>query len=42
MLNGILWIPYFGAKWRDLSERFRPWNTAYQRFCQWRNDVIFD
>lgn len=25
MLNGILWILYAGAKWRDLPEPFGPW-----------------
>ena len=30
ILNGILWIA--GAPWRDLPERFGPWETAYTRF----------
>ena len=27
---------------RDLRERFGPWSTVYQRFCDWRDDGTFD
>ena len=29
MLNGILWILRTGSPWRDLPERFGPWQTVY-------------
>ena len=38
MLNGIFWILYLGAAWRDLPERFGPWSTVYQRFRDCRDD----
>ena len=41
MLYGIFWILCYGAKWRDLPERFGPWKTVYQRFRQWRDNGTF-
>jgi transposase len=32
ILNGILWIARSSAPWRDLPERFGPWETVYTRF----------
>jgi transposase len=29
MLNGIFWIFGRGASWRDLPERFGPWQTVH-------------
>ncbi len=34
-VNAVLWIAKTGAPWRDLPERFGPWNSAYQRFRRW-------
>jgi len=31
-LNGVIWIARSGAPWRDLPERFGPWNTVYDFF----------
>ena len=31
-INGIIWIARSGAPWRDLPERFGPWETVYWRF----------
>ena len=42
MLNGILWILRTGAPWRDLPERFGPWQTVYDHFCRWRRQGLFD
>ena len=42
MLNGILWVLRTGAPWRDLPERFGPWQTVYHYFCRWRDDGTFD
>ena len=41
MLNGIFWILGTGAPWRDLPERFGPWQTVYDHFASWRRDGIF-
>ncbi|MFN7812123.1 MAG: transposase, partial [Planctomycetia bacterium] len=35
MLNGILWILRAGSPWRDLPERFGPWQTVYDHFAKW-------
>jgi transposase len=40
-LNGILWILATGAPWRDLPERFGPWQTVYDHFSKWRKAGVF-
>lgn len=42
LLNGMLWIVRTGAPWRDLPERYGPWQTVYHHFAAWRRDGIFD
>ena len=43
MYNGMLWLDKTGAPWRDLPERFGPWQTVYSRFRLWsKNDVFKD
>ena len=32
VVNGILWKLRTGAPWRDLPERYGPWQTCYDRF----------
>jgi transposase len=32
MINGIMWRLRTGAPWRDLPERYGPWQTVYHRF----------
>ena len=41
MLNGMVWIAKTGAPWRDLPERFGPWQTVYTRFRQWSDNDTF-
>lgn len=41
MLNGIFWILGTGAPWRDLPERFGPWQTVYDHFANWRRQGVF-
>ena len=38
LVNGILWHLHTGAPWRDLPERYGPWQTVYDRFSRWRQD----
>ena len=42
MLNGLMWILGTGAQWRDLPERFGPWETVYGTFNKWRAAGVFD
>jgi transposase len=34
-IDAVLWIAKTGAPWRDLPERFGPWNTVWKRFDRW-------
>jgi transposase len=36
--NGILWRLHTGAPWRDIPERYGPWQSIYTRFRRWRRD----
>jgi len=42
VLDGMLWRTRTGAPWRDLPERFGPWQTVYDRYSRWRKDGMFD
>lgn len=41
MINGMLWILRTGAPWRDLPERYGPWQTVYGRFNRWRKQGLW-
>src|SRR5512141_1283696 len=41
VVNAIVWILATGAPWRDLPERFGPWQTVYDHFAQWRRSGVF-
>ena len=41
MMDGILWVMNTGAPWRDLPERFGPWQTVYSRFRRWTRAGLF-
>ena len=42
ILNGILWKVATGAPWRDLPERYGPWQTVYTRFRRWTAAGVWD
>lgn len=42
MLDGILWRLNTGAPWRDLPERFGPWQTVYDRFNDMRQSGLLE
>jgi transposase len=37
-LNSILFRTHSGIPWRDLPERYGPWQTVYKRFARWERD----
>ena len=34
-IEAVLYRAKTGAPWRDLPERFGPWKSVYNRFCNW-------
>lgn len=42
VLNGLFWKLCTGASWRDIPERYGPWQTVYERFTAWRLDGTWD
>uniref|UniRef100_UPI003F493993 IS5 family transposase n=1 Tax=Nonomuraea sp. CA-252377 TaxID=3240003 RepID=UPI003F493993 len=38
MIDGILWRLRTGAPWRDIPERYGPWQSCYERFKRWEED----
>ncbi len=42
VVEGILWKLRTGAPWRDLPERYGPWQTVYDRFLRWRRSGLWD
>jgi transposase len=42
VINGMLWILHTGAPWRDLPERYGPWQTVYSRFRRWQRDGTWE
>jgi transposase len=42
VINGILWKLRTGAPWRDLPERYGPWQTCAERLYRWRRDGTWD
>jgi transposase len=35
VLNGILWVLGTGAQWRELHNKYPPYQTCHRRFQQW-------
>ncbi len=42
MLNGMLWMDRSGAQWRELPERYGPWQSVYARFRKWEAEGILE
>ena len=40
-MNAIRWRVRTGAPWRDLPERYGPWETAYGLFRTWQRDGVW-
>jgi transposase len=41
VLNGILWVIRTGAPWRDIPERYGPYQTCYDRFLRWQKNGVW-
>jgi transposase len=41
-VNGVMWRLRTGAPWRDLPERYGPWQTVYHRFRALRRSGLLD
>jgi len=41
ILTGMLWVARTGSSWRDLPERFGPWETVHTRYQRWRKAGIW-
>ena len=42
VINGILWKLATGAPWRDVPERYGPWQSVYTRFRRWTRAGVWD
>jgi len=42
VLNGVLWILRTGAPWKDLPDRYPPYQTCHRRFQHWQEDGRFE
>jgi len=42
MLNAIFWRLNTGAPWRDLPERYGPFQTVHDRFTELRHSGLLD
>ena len=42
MLNAMIWLARSGAPWRDLPERYGPWESVYSRFRKWIDAGVLD
>src|SRR5207253_4717547 len=42
VLNALFWILRSGAPWRDLPERYGPWQSVYHHFSTWRREGVID
>jgi len=41
VLDGILWILRTGVPWKDMSQRYPPYQTCHRRFQQWVRQCVF-
>jgi transposase len=42
MVDAILWVLSDGGRWRNVPERFGPWQTVYDRFRKWCRAGLWD
>jgi len=42
VVEGIVWQLRTGMPWRDLPERYGPWESVYTRFRRWQAAGVWD
>jgi len=42
VLEGILWVLRTGAPWKDLPERYPPYQTCHRRFQRWSEEGVME
>src|SRR5256884_3010269 len=42
VLNGVLWVLRTGAPWKDLPDRYPPYQTCHRRFQRWIQSKVLD
>jgi transposase len=42
VLNGIVWKLSTGVPWRDVPERYGPWQTLHARLLRWQRDGTWE
>lgn len=42
LFNGIFYILRTGAAWREMPEKYGPWQTVYDRFAEWKRTQVFE
>ena len=40
--DAVLWLARSGGRWRDLPERFGPFDTVKRRYYRWIEQGVFD
>lgn len=38
MITGMLWVLAISIPWRDAPERYRSWETLYERYARWTDN----
>jgi transposase len=41
LINAMLWRLKTGAPWRDLPDRYGPWQTVYSRWRRWQQAGVW-
>ena len=42
LVNAILWLDKTGAPWRDLPERYGPWQTVASQYYRWLHAGVWE
>ena len=42
IMDGILWVLRTGAPWKDIPDRYPPYQTCHRRFQEWNEAGVMD